>query len=91
MTHADLDSARDIKTEVQQIGWITHWVETCTGDLDLDNYAWVTAEAGGVTLTDEDIESVDVTCPMDCVDVKNSDYATVSRSNFGTRPNRPPC
>ncbi len=68
VTADELEAARNVVTETYQVGFFTCYIEKCTGDLDLDNYAIVTAEANGYTVSDDDAASVDVTCPVDCSD-----------------------
>mgnify|MGYP001164401754 CR=1 FL=1 len=82
VTQAELDAARLIKTTTYVNGFFLCVVKKCTGDLDLDNYAKVTADVASgptepyststapttETVTASDFESVEVTCPTGLVE-----------------------
>lgn len=86
VTQPELDAARKIVTETYEEGFFLCEVNKCTGDLDLDNYAKVTANvvyptgsyststAPTTTVTASDFASVAVTCPTDCTDAHTSSY-----------------
>jgi uncharacterized repeat protein (TIGR01451 family) len=46
VTAVELDSARKVTTTYKEIGWFHCEIKECTGDLDIDNTAWVKAKAG---------------------------------------------
>lgn len=75
VTKADLDKARDIETVTTKKGFFTCVEKYCTGDLEIDNFAYVSATAnirddkGDYTKTyvnDYDEASASVTCPNGC-------------------------
>ena len=72
VTQSDLDGARQIHSEVQKVGWLWCVTQECKGDLDLDNYAYVSAQAGEEVLNDADYAAVNVTCPTGCIDGNGS-------------------